>query len=172
MKKIINMFAGLFCALFISVNVNADTNDTVVSPNAWVISLGGVGSTATTANNDTVFGADLSVGYTGNLLLPLEAGIRQGISYDSSAVFSTRVYADWTLFSIFNDRFDVFVGANAGVTYGDIQSVWTAAPEAGFRVWVKQDVAILARSEFPFRLNDGAEFSDSVRYFVGFLVKF
>lgn len=186
MKKFTNMLVGVFCALLLGTStfaadtVSASTNapvavETVAAPvsaNAWVISLGGTGNTATIGGHDTTIGADLSIGRTGHLLLPLEGGLRQGFSYDSSAVFSTRLYADWTLFSFATDRVDVFAGANAGVTYGDIQSVWTAAPETGFRLWVKHDVAVLFRAEFPFQLNDDAEFTDSVRYFLGFQVKF
>ena len=186
MKKFTNMLVGVFCALllvtstFAADTVSASTNAPVavetvaapVTPGAWVISLGGAGSTTTTGNSDTLFGADLSVGYTGKLLLPLEGGVRQGISYDSTAVFSTKLYADWTLFSFATDRVDVFAGANAGLTYGDVQATWTAAPEAGLRLWVKHDVSVLLRAEFPFQLNDGAEYTDTVRYFLGFQVKF
>ena len=186
MKKFTNMIVGVFFALLLTTStfaadVSANTNAPVavetvaapVTPSYWVVSLGGVGETVTTGDTDTVFGADLSVGYTGKLLLPLEAGVRQGVSYDGdSTVFSTRLYGDWTLVSVAKDTVDVFVGANAGLTYGDLQTVWTAAPEAGVRWWVKDDVAVLFRAEFPFRLNDGAEYTDSVRYFLGFQVKF
>jgi hypothetical protein len=185
MKKFTNMLVGVFCALLLGAStfaadtVSASTNAPVsvetvavpVTPNAWVISLGGTGNTVTINDHDTTVGADISVGRTGTLLLPLEGGVRQGFSYDSTAVFSTKLYANWTLFSFATDRVDVFAGANAGATYGDIQTVWTAAPEAGLRLWVKQDVAVLLRAEFPFQLNDGAEFTDSVRYFLGFQVR-
>lgn len=186
MKKFTNMLVGVFCALllvtstFAADTVSASTNAPVavesvaapVAPGAWVISLGGVGDTTTTGNGGTAFGVDLSVGRTGNLLLPLEGGLRQSVSYDDTAVYSTKLYADWTLFSFAAERVDVFAGANAGFTYGDVQATWTVAPEAGLRLWVKNDVAILFRSEFPFQLNDGAEFADTVRYFLGFQIKF
>lgn len=180
------MLVGVFCALllvtsaFAADTVSARTNapvavesfTTPVASGAWVISLGGAGSTTTTGNSDTVVGADLSVGRTGNLLLPLEGGVRQGISYDNTAVFSTKLYADWTVFSLAADRIDIFAGANAGLTYGDISATWSASPEAGFRVWVKDDVSVLFRAEFPFQLNDGAKYTDTVKYFLGFQIKF
>lgn len=186
MKKFTNMFVGVFCALllvtstFAADTVSASTNAPVavesvaapITPGAWVISLGGAGSSTTTGNSDTTFGADLSVGRTGTLLLPLEAGVRQGISYDTTAIFSTKLYADWTVLSLAQNTLDVFVGANAGLTYGDIQTVWNAAPEAGLRWWLKKDVAFLVRAEFPFQLNDGADYTDTVRYFLGFQVSF
>lgn len=166
MNKITKLLVGAVCALSLVTSTMAAT-DTVVS-------LGGVGTTATTSDAPTNVGFDVSVGLTGNFLLPLEGGVRQSVVWDSedSAVFSTRAYADWTLFSLAKNTLDVFVGANAGATYGDLQTVWTAAPEAGLRWWVKDDVSILFRSEFPFRLNDGAEFTDRVVYFLGFQVKF
>ena len=176
------MFVGVFCALLlvtstfaadvVSTSTNVPVVTTPVAPGAWVISLGGSGATTTTGNNDTSLGADLSVGRTGNLLLPLEAGVRQGISYDSTVVLSTKLYADWTLFSFATDRVDVFAGANVGLTYGDVQATWTASPEAGLRLWVKRDVAVLLRAEFPFQLNDESKYTDTVRYFLGFQVKF
>lgn len=149
--------------------------ETVAAPapaNAWVVSLGGSGDTVTSGDSKTAFGADLSVGRTGHLLLPLEAGVRQGISYNTTAVYSTRVYADWTVLSLAQKTVDVFAGANIGLTYGDIQAAWTAAPEAGLRWWVKKDVAVLARAEFPFQLNDTADYTDTIKYFLGFQVKF
>jgi hypothetical protein len=138
----------------------------------WVISLGGSGSTATIDDHSTAIGADISVGYTGKLLLPLEAGLRQGFSYDNSAVFSTKAYADFTLFSFANKAFDVFVGGNVGAVYGDTQLGWVAAPEGGLRWWVKEDVSVLLRAEAPFQLNNDAGFTDNVRYFLGFQVRF
>jgi len=141
-------------------------------PYGWVVSLGGTGSTVTVEDHDTAIGADLSVGYTGKLLLPLEAGLRQGFSYDNSAVFSTKAYADFTLFSFANKAFDVFVGGNVGAVYGDTQLGWVAAPEGGLRWWVKEDVSVLLRAEAPFQLNNNSGFTDNVRYFLGFQVRF
>lgn len=166
-KKLIATIVCL-ASLTLASSVSAQS----INDYGWVISLGGSGSTATVEDHNTAIGADLSVGYTGKLLLPVEGGIRQGFSYDDSAVFSTKVYADFTLFSFANKAFDVFVGANVGIAYGDIQSAWTAAPEGGLRWWLKEDVAILLRAEAPFQLDSGAQFTDSVRYFLGFQVKF
>ncbi len=173
--KFAKIIIAVLSALVLSVSsITGVTNSPVVSEtsNAWVVSLGGSGSTATVGDHDTSVGADISIGRTGNLLLPLEAGVRQGISYDSTAVFTTKLYADWTVLSIAQNTLDVFAGANVGVTYGDVQAAWTAAPEAGLRWWIKKDVAVLARAEFPFQIDDGAKFTDSVRYFIGFQIRF
>lgn len=166
-RKLITTIVCLTSLTFASFAADKPSNDY-----GWVFSLGGTGSTATVEDHDTAVGADLSVGYTGKLLLPLEGGVRQGVSYDSSAVFSTKAYADFTLFSFASKRIDLFVGGNAGAVYGDVQTGWVAAPEGGLRWWVKDDVSVLLRAEAPFQLDSGARFTDSVRYFLGFQVKF
>ncbi len=172
MKKMVGIMA---CMVALTVSaVSADTtNTTSLSPEAWVVSLGGVGQTVTTGDLPTAVGVDLSVGRTGHLLLPVEFGVRQSVAWDSedSATFSTRLYSDFTLFTLAQETLDLFVGANVGVAYGDIQTQYSAAPEAGVRWWVKKDVAVLLRVEVPFRLNDTPEFTDTLKYFLGFQVR-
>lgn len=167
LKKLITTVVCLTALTLTSVSDTQSSDDY-----RWVVSLGGTGSTKTVADHNTTVGADLSVGYIGKLLLPVEGGVRQGFSYDDGAVFSTKPYADFTLFSFANKAFDVFIGGNVGITYGDIQANWTAAPEGGLRWWVKKDVSVLFRTEAPFQLDSGARFTDNVRYFLGFQVKF
>lgn len=187
MKRFTKMFVGVFCALLlvtsafaadkaVKVSTNApvavETVKAPVAPEAWTLTLGGVGATATSGNVGTAFGVDLSIGRTGELLLPVEAGVRQSFAYDgdSSTLFTTKAYADWTLATY--DKIDLFAGANVGLTYGDISAQWEIAPEAGVRYWLKKDVAIVGRAEFPFDLDDGWKFQDTVRYFLGVQVKF
>lgn len=165
MKKTTKWIASTLCALALvaSTAFAADNGE-------WTLSLGGAGSTVTTENGVTSGGADLSIGHTGKLLLPLEAGVRQGFLYNGSdAIFNTGIYADFTLLTV--KKVDVFAGGNVGVTYGNTPALWTIAPEAGLRWWLKDDVAVLARAEVPFDLS-GWEYKDSFRYFLGFQVKF
>lgn len=174
MKKFTKLFVGVFCALLLVNSVIQAADVAVVkdtAPDAWTFSLGGVGRTTTSGNVGTSAGVDLSVGRTGHLLLPLEAGVRQGVTYDGDAttVFNTRVYADWTLFTV--KKVDVFAGGNVGLTYGNITPAWNAAPEVGARWWLKKDVAVLARAETPFNLTEG-KYSKNVDYFLGFQIKF
>ena len=174
MKKYTNWLVGAFCAVALLTTPAVFAADGVSDPvpaEAWTVSLGGVGSTVTSGDTATVFGVDLSIGRTGNLLLPVEGGIRQGVSYDgdSTTLGTTKVYLDWTLFTV--KTVDVFVGGNAGVTYGNTKPQWEIAPEAGFRLWLKDDVAVLGRAEYPFDLDGWAE-KDTLRYFLGLQVKF
>jgi hypothetical protein len=170
MKKITKILVGTLCAFALTTST-AFAFDGKVPGEAWTVSLGGVGSTVTRGDVGTAFGADLSIGRTGKSFLPVEGGIRQGISYDgnSTTLATTKLYIDWTLLTV--KKVDVFAGGNVGVTYGNTKPQWEIAPEAGLRWWVKNDVAVLARTEVPFDL-DGWGFKDTVRYFLGFSVKF
>ena len=165
---------GTLCAVVLAVSTSVYADDTIGEPvvsEAWTVSLGGSGTTATTGDDGTAFGADFSIGRTGKLLLPVEGGLRQGVSYDgdSTTLATTRVYLDWTLFTV--KSVDVFAGGNVGVTYGNTKPQWEIAPEAGVRVWLKDDVAVLGRAEYPFDLDGWTE-KDVVRYFLGLQVRF
>lgn len=181
MKKYTKWIVGVLCAVMLATSalaadtVAASTNATVtvqqVEPQ-WAVSLGGAGATVTSGDVETAFGLDLSVGRYGEILLPVEYGIRQSISFsDDDTILTTRVYNDWTLFTAKDLNLDLFAGGNVGLTYGNTKPVWTIAPEAGVRWWVKNDVAILARVEVPFDMVEW-EYNDTVRYFLGFSVKF
>jgi hypothetical protein len=66
---------------------------------------------------------------------------------------------------------DLFGGANVGITYGNTKPLWGVAPEAGLRFWLKKDVAVVTRVEYPYDITN-AEWSDTLRYFLGFMLKF
>lgn len=138
----------------------------------WVLSLGGSGGTTTTGDSQSAFGADISIGRTGHLLLPLEGGLRQSFDYVSmnggSTLLSSKVYLDATLISY--KRLDLFAGGNIGMTYGNVPMFWEAAPEAGVRFWLKRDVAVIGRVEYPFDLTNGKS-ENNLKYFVGLQVK-
>lgn len=152
---------------------------------SWVFAIGGSGATGLKGNSETAFGLNLQLGRTAQLLLPFEYGVRQSFSYasstpqsactiggddDSSTLFTTKLYADWTLLTY--KKLDLFAGGNVGLTYGNTSPLWTAAPETGLRFWLKKDVAIEGRVEFPFDLNDGAKFQDAMTYTVGLKLRF
>ena len=152
----------------LTVSAFADTNST----ERWTVSLGGAGATTTVSNGTTGVGADIGVGYLTKVLLPLEVGVRQGVTYSNDdVILNSRVYGDFTVLSVFNKRVDLFVGGNVGATYGGSDVDWTIAPEAGLRWWLKRDVGVVARAEVPFNL-EGWDYQNTVRYFLGFQVKF
>ncbi len=190
MKKFKKMMVGVFCALLLVTSAySADTAvkatanapvavQTVPAPapaSAWTMTLSGVGATTTTGNSESAVGLNLSLGRTTTLVLPFEAGIRQGIGYssanDNAVNFSTKAYADWTLLKV--GPVDVFAGGNIGAAYGDNTSMrWTAAPEAGVDVWLAKNVAVEGRVEYPFDLNPTTKAQNLLTYVVGFKFKF
>lgn len=179
------MVVGVFCALLLvtSTVLAADTavktTNTPVAvetvkaeapADAWVMTLGGVGSTATAGDKESVFGIDMSLGRTGKLLFPIEGGIRQTVSFaNDNNVATTKLYMDWDVLKV--KWFDLFVGGNFGCSYGNTTLVWSAAPEVGVRAWVKKDVALYGRAEFPFNLND-SRFNETVKYAIGIQFRF
>lgn len=183
MNKFTKWIVGALCALALVTSTFAATNTVAtakapaqtVQAESWVLTLGGVGAQSTDAATGG-FGLDLSVGRTGHLLFPLEAGLRQNVTFadvegETTTLFTTRLYSDWTLVSLFDKKVDLFGGGAVGLTYGNTKPLWEIAPEAGARWWVKKDVAIVGRVEVPWNLENW-EFKDTLRYFLGFQVKF
>jgi len=175
MKNYKNWIIGALCALALVTSTFAATEVASVTQPCptenWVLSLGGVGAT-TTDEVDSAFGLDFSVGRTGKWLVANEYGIRQSVSYgNDNWTLNTRAYNDWTLATIKSWKLDVFGGGAIGLQYGNQKPSWEIAPEAGLRWWIKDDVAILGRVEVPWDMGQW-EFKDTVRYFIGFQVKF
>jgi len=171
MNKLKKIIIGLAVAMVLTISIFA-SDKSIISPDpAWVLTLGGAGNTSTTGNDGTAFGIDIGIGRTGHLLLPTETGIRQSISYnDSTTLLTTKLYNDWTILNY--KRLDIFGGANIGIRYGNTTAQWEFAPEVGTRYWLKNDVNIIARLEFPFDLGNSFDYKDTLRYILGLQLKF
>jgi hypothetical protein len=199
MKKISRLIVGVFCALLLATSafaadtaVKASTNAPVavtttpatgftylldqpkVDAPSWVFGVGGSGATGLNSDSETAFGLNLQLGRTAQLVLPFEYGVRQSIGFategEDTTLFTTKLYADWNLLSY--KKVDLFAGGNVGLTYGNTSPLWTAAPETGLRFWLKKDVAIEGRLEFPFDIGDNAKFNDAMTYTIGLKVRF
>jgi hypothetical protein len=158
-----------------AVNTTAITAPPVATApaDAWVMTLGGVGATKTSGTAATGFGFDISLGKQGKLIFPLEAGVRQNFTYAASdnVQLATKLYVDWTVLQY--KKLDVFVGASGGALYGNTPLNWSLGPEAGARVWIKKDVAIVGRVEYPFSVTgNNVRNDDTLKYFLGLAVKF
>ncbi len=166
MKKLIALMVLLSSLCLVS-------NAAEANEHAWVLTLGGNGSSATTGDSQSAFGAEVSFGRTGRVLLPLEIGVRQSLSYssvdDGAVVGGTKVYADATLLKLW--KLDLFAGGNVGAFYGNTPLTWVASPEAGLRFWLRDDVGVVGRVEYPFSLNDQRAL-DKLQYSVLLQVKF
>jgi hypothetical protein len=181
MKKYITWILGAFCALaLVTSTLAADTNTvaTVKAPaqslqaESWTLTLGGAGATTTSGDSQTAVGVNVALGHTGHLLLPLELGVRQSLSYASNdggnVVADTHLFSDWTLFTV--KKVQLFAGGNAGATYGNTPLTWDVAPEVGVRYLLKKDVDLVGRVDYPFNLNDG-RWDQTLRYFLGVRIK-
>jgi hypothetical protein len=165
------LFAGALCAMLLSASAFASD----LAPERWSLTLGGTGMSDTKGSKNTSFGMDMSLGRTGKLILPLEAGIRQGVNYGEvspstdGVVLNTKGYVDWTLISY--KQLDIFGGGNIGAVYGNTTMGWTAAPELGLRVWLNgvKTVAVVGRAEYVFNLSNCtvSPDQDTVKYFLG-----
>ena len=177
--KYVKWLAGSFLAtvLFTIAAVAApSTNAPIVKgldASQWTLSLAGAGSTQTTGNSDSTFGGELSLGHTGKLILPIEAGVRQGFGYSSSNTekysFSTRGFTDFTLLKLGNLEFDG--GASLGTGYGATRLNLTAGPEAVLRLYLKKDVDVFGRANYLYDLSS-ATAQNKIGYVLGVRVKF
>ncbi len=192
MKKFGKIIVGVFLATILAIPafaadtaVKASTDapvavTTTPAPESdWVFTLGGGGLTTTKGDNKSAYGFNLSAAKTGTLFtLKDEIGVRQSFGYVSAdggtALFSTKPYVDFDLFSfnIKDTPITLFVGGNAGLTYGNAPLRWTAAPEFGVDVWLAKNVAVEGRGEYAFDLNPSAGAQDALGWFLGVKFKF
>lgn len=141
----------------------------------WTLSLSGNGSANLGgADKDaSAVGGEFQLGRAVTLIAPAELGVRQGIGWSdangSSWLFSTKVYSDWTVLRLGNLQFDA--GGNVGLSYGNTKPTWTAAPEVVARLYLKKDVDLFTRVEYPFDLNAGKA-TDRLGLTLGLRIRF
>lgn len=178
MKSIKTVLGVLLATALFAFTTGAATNapvvtQTPVATSDWTLSLSGAGSVGVDSDADAAFGTEFELGHDGKLILPFNGGIRQGIAWsdtDGSAWnFSTKLFADVPVLRLGSVQFDV--GANVGALYGDTDTVWTAAPEAVVRLYLKEDVDVFLRAEYPFDL-DKLEAVKTVSLALGIRVRF
>lgn len=179
--KYVKLMGVLFATVLFATAVVAapSTNDPVATADStlgtWTLSLAGNGS-ANLGGSDidgSAVGGEFQLGRAVTLVTPAEIGIRQGIGWSdvngSSWLFSTKAYSDWTVLRLGNLQFDA--GGNVGLTYGNTKPVWTAAPEVVARLYLKKDVDVFTRVEYPFDLTDGKA-ADRLGITLGLRVRF
>jgi len=129
----------------------------------WEMTLAGSGSSDDSFDS-TVLGIDVSIGYFFND--NLEAGVRQGVAYADTDAGGSDFQADTTGFVDYHfdlDRWQPFVGAFIGVTYGDGNNNdddGVYGPEGGVKYFVNSTTFIAATVQYvvPFDDADGDEF--------------
>ena len=174
--KVITLLA---LVMLVAAPIVAQTNAAAPAGDKWTLSLGGGGLTTTGDNSQSSFSLSGSLGRTGTFPilfeLPTEFGVRQSINYNSDnggkTLLDTSVYYDLTVVRLFKDKLDLFLGANFGYTYGNTTPMWRVAPEGGARWWFRDDIAVLARLDYPYDLSNG-RMQEILNYFIGLEVKF
>ena len=162
--------SALFTVTALGADVTAPTGRDL---GQWTLSLGGAGVVTTTTPSTFNGGAEIDLGHTGDLILPLEFGVRQGLGYSSGDLWSlnTHVYNDWTLIKLGSLEFDA--GGNVGLYYGNQPLTWTAGPEAVQRLWLLKNVNAFVREEYAFALNDsGFKAKNALGLALGLQVRF
>ena len=177
--KLVSLFSLLSAA---ALPIAAQTNTPPpagTSGDSWILSLGGGGLTTTSGDTRSSFNFSVQLGREGTfpilLKLPTEYGLRQGVNYNSDnggkTIFDTAIYYDLTVVKLFKDKLDLFVGPNFGFTYGNTTPSWRIAPEGGGRYWFRDNIAFLARVDYPYDLSNG-RMQNILNYFIGLEVKF
>jgi hypothetical protein len=116
------------------------------------------------------------------LLSFLCVGARQDIGYSDTAtgkdwIASTRGFIDIHIPIAF---LDPFIGANFGYVYGDkdvVEDSFVAGPEAGLRVYLKDDAFLYGMVEYQVLFEDSQEAEDNYKdgrfvYSIGFGLNF
>jgi hypothetical protein len=182
MKYMKFVMAAIVAAVLLTTTTFAATDPAPVKLTApasdlgqWTLSLSGVGASALNGsklNNSTV-GGEFELGHSGKFILPLDAGVRQGVGYSdangSSWQLSTHVFSDWRVVKLGN--LELGAGGNVGLSYANQPLKWEASPEVVTRLYLKRDVDLFGRVEYPFDLNAGRS-ENSLRYTLGIRVRF
>jgi hypothetical protein len=115
----------------------------------WEFTLGGSGS-ADNHFNSGGFSLAASLGYYLSDLFEIVARQNASLSDFGSSVFQgqTRVALDLNFGS---GPVRPVIGGNVGYVYGDeIRDTWSAAPEAGLKIYMKKDVFLSLMGEYQF----------------------
>ena len=153
---------GLLCSALampgFALAQDADDDVDRFGPEAsnWELTLNGSGFNDKDFDNGA-FGGGFSIGYFFNE--NFELGLRQSVNYadteaidGSDTIASTRLAAD-VHFDL--GRLQPFIGANFGGVYGDaIPDTWTAAPEAGAKLYIKPEAFLMLLGEYQFFFKD------------------
>lgn len=126
------------------------------------VTISGAGSNDKEFNNGSFV---LDVGYGRYLSDLIEVGIRQSASYTDRHSHdwngSTRLFAD---FNFGDGNMVPFVGANIGGVYGDtVKDTFEAAPEAGLKWYLKNDVFLQLLAEYQFFFDKSDEADDAFK---------
>jgi len=144
-----------------------------ITVNAFDFSIVGSGATQTQGpTTPTQFATGLR--FETFVLEPVSIGAVQsfGLSAANNTQFNTEVFSAYNInYTIFGIKNTVFAGGNANLSYGDaIQPAWQAGPILGNRLFLTDNVYILAQAAYDVALNGVS--NNQVRYLLGIAVRF
>ncbi len=131
----------------------------------WELTIGGAG----TNNQDfNAGGAQLSTSVGYYLTEVVEVSVRQNLSYGDPGVGVSGAWDGITRGAIDLHlplgKIVPFVGANLGYAYGDtLKETFIAGPQAGVKVYLKDDVFLLAGAEYEFFFDKSDRITDAYR---------
>jgi len=144
-----------------------------ITVNAFDFSIVGSGATQTQGpTTPTQFATGLR--FETFVLEPVSIGAVQsfGLSAANNTQFNTEVFSAYNInYTIFGVKNTVFAGGNANLSYGDaIQPAWQAGPILGNRLFLTDNVYILAQAAYDVALNGVS--NNQGRYLLGIAVRF
>lgn len=173
MKYIKSLIAVLAIFSLVTTSVVAQTNaSTSASESQTILTLAGTGQTTTTGEPQTGAGFEISLGKTGKVILPVEIGVRQRVTYITDGNefdFGTKIYSDFTLLKL--GSLELQAGGNVGATYGDKSLAFSISPEVVGKLFLKEDVFAFVRVEYPYDLTNGRS-ENRLDYSLGLGVSF
>jgi hypothetical protein len=148
------------------------------SAGQWEFTLGASGASDKEVKDGVMSGSG-SLGYylSDHFVLAARQSIFwvDGPAAGSDTNASTRLAAD---INFGTGTFRPILGVNAGYVYGDtVRDTWIAGPEAGFKLYIKNDVFVQLLAEYQFFFQKGDEIDDefdngSLVYSLGIGVNF
>ena len=142
----------------------------VFNVSALDFSIAGTGVTQTQGTTSSDFGTAIRLEHFATT--NISVGYIQGIGVATPDVRgSSELFAAYNLdYNVFGFTNQVFAGASAAFGYGNGLPTWHAGPILGNRLFVKNNVYILAQANYDVGLNNVVD--NQVRYTLGLGVRF
>lgn len=141
----------------------------VTQATAFDFSVSGTGTSQTQGNHDTAFGTAIRVETF--VLSPFSLGLVQTFGVSDGAQFNTELFGAYNVnYTVFGVTNTAFAGAAANYGYGNRVGAWYAGPLVGNRVFIRENVYVLAQANYDVGLNNAAD--NIVRYSLGIGVRF
>jgi hypothetical protein len=145
-----------------------------LTANALDFSVNGVGQTQTQGAKNTGFGTEFRFEKFNPLSVSTNVSVAvvQGVSFTEPNVRgTTELLGAYNLnYSVFKLKNQAYVGVGSRVGYGNGDFTWTAGPVVGNRLFLRDNVYVLAQVGYDLGINRAAD--NTVRYTLGLGARF